>query len=71
MTLPTFTMRQLLEAGIHFGHHTRRWNPKMEEYIFDERNSIHIIDLEKTMPLLYNALEILHNICHKSFLILL
>ncbi len=62
MTIPTFTMRQLLEAGIHFGHHTRRWNPKMEEYIFGERNNIHIIDLEKTMPLLYNALEVLHNI---------
>ena len=62
MTIPTFTMRQLLEAGIHFGHHTRRWNPKMEEYIFGERNNIHIVDLEKTMPLLYNALELLHNI---------
>ena len=48
MSIPTFTMRQLLEAGIHFGHHTRRWNPKMEEYIFGQRNNIHIIDLEKT-----------------------
>ena len=38
MTIPSFTMRQLLEAGIHFGHHTRRWNPKMEEFIFGERN---------------------------------
>ena len=62
MSIPTFTMRQLLEAGIHFGHHTRRWNPKMEEYIFGQRNNIHIIDLEKTMPMLYNALEVLHNI---------
>ncbi len=62
MALPSFTMRQLLEAGIHFGHHTRRWNPKMEEYIFGERNKIHIIDLEKTVPLLYNALEVLYNI---------
>ena len=62
MSLPTFTMRQLLEAGIHFGHHTRRWNPKMEEYIFGQRNNIHIIDLEKTVPLLYTALEVLHNI---------
>ena len=52
MTIPTFTMRQLLEAGIHFGHHTRRWNPKMEEFIFGERNKIHIIDLEKTVPML-------------------
>ncbi len=62
MTIPTFTMRQLLEAGIHFGHHTRRWNPKMEEYIFGKRNNIHIIDLEKTVPLLYSALEVLYNI---------
>ena len=44
MSLPTFTMRQLLEAGVHFGHHTRRWNPKMEEFIFGERNKIHIIE---------------------------
>ena len=62
MTLPTFTMRQLLEAGVHFGHHTRRWNPKMKEFIFGHRNNIHIIDLEKTVPLLYNALEFLYNI---------
>ena len=62
MSLPTFTMRQLLEAGIHFGHHTRRWNPKMEEYIFGQRNNIHIIDLEKTVPLMYNALEVLYNL---------
>ncbi len=62
MTLPTFTMRQLLEAGIHFGHHTRRWNPKMEEFIFGARNNIHIVDLEKTMPMLYNALEFVQKI---------
>ena len=62
MAIPTFTMRQLLEAGIHFGHHTRRWNPKMEQYIFGKRNNIHIIDLEKTVPLLYSALEVLYNI---------
>ena len=66
MTIPTFTMRQLLEAGIHFGHHTRRWNPKMEEFIFGERNNIHIIDLEKTVPMLYNALEVIHEIAKKS-----
>ena len=57
MSLPTFTMRQLLEAGVHFGHHTRRWNPKMEPYIFGKRNNIHIINLEKTVPMLYEALE--------------
>ena len=66
MTIPTFTMRQLLEAGIHFGHHTRRWNPKMEEYIFGERNKIHIIDLEKTVPMLYSALETIHEIAKKG-----
>ena len=66
MTIPTFTMRQLLEAGIHFGHHTRRWNPKMEEFIFGERNKIHIIDLEKTVPMLHTALEIIHEIAKKG-----
>ena len=66
MTIPTFTMRQLLEAGIHFGHHTRRWNPKMEEFIFGERNKIHIIDLEKTVPMLYTALETIHEIAKKG-----
>ena len=59
---PSFTMRQLLEAGVHFGHHTRRWNPKMEPYIFGKRNSIHIIDLEKTVPMLQEALEAIQNI---------
>ena len=57
MSLPTFTMRQLLEAGVHFGHHTRRWNPKMDPYIFGKRNNIHIINLEKTVPMLYEALN--------------
>ena len=66
MTIPTFTMRQLLEAGIHFGHHTRRWNPRMEEFIFGERNKIHIINLEKTVPMLYTALEIIHEIAKKG-----
>jgi small subunit ribosomal protein S2 len=57
MTMPTFTMRQLLEAGIHFGHHTRRWNPKMKPYIFGERNGVHIINLELTVPMLHHALK--------------
>ena len=56
MALPEFTMRQLLEAGVHFGHHTRRWNPKMAPYIFGVRNGIHIIDLEQTVPLLQQGL---------------
>ena len=54
--MPTFSMRQLLEAGVHFGHNTRRWNPKMAPYLFGVRNSIHIIDLQQTVPLLYRAL---------------
>jgi small subunit ribosomal protein S2 len=56
MALPTFTMRQLLEAGVHFGHNTRRWNPKMAPYLFGVRNGIHIIDLGQTMPLLHQAM---------------
>ena len=62
MTTPTFTMRQLLEAGVHFGHHTRRWNPKMEPYIFGKRNNIHIINLEKTVPMLNEALQAVQSI---------
>ncbi len=58
MTVPTFTMRQLLEAGVHFGHHTRRWNPKMKSFIFGVRNNVHIINLEVTVPMLYRALEV-------------
>ena len=57
MTIPSFTMRQLLEAGVHFGHHTRRWNPKMQPYLFGVRNGVHVIDLEQTVPLLARALE--------------
>ena len=56
MALPDFSMRQLLEAGAHFGHQTHRWNPKMERYIFGERANIHIIDLSQTIPLLHQAL---------------
>ncbi len=57
MAIPSFSMRQLLEAGVHFGHTTRRWNPKMQPYIFGERNGVHIIDLEQTVPMLHRALE--------------
>lgn len=56
MALPTFTMRQLLEAGVHFGHQAHRWNPKMAPYIFGARNNIHIVDLAQTVPLLHQAL---------------
>lgn len=57
MALPDFTMRQLLEAGVHFGHQTHRWNPKMDAYIFGIRNNIHILDLSKSVPLLHQALK--------------
>ena len=56
MALPDFTMRQLLEAGVHFGHQTHRWNPKMASFIYGERSQIHILDLSKTVPLLHQAL---------------
>lgn len=56
MAIPDFTMRQLLEAGVHFGHQTHRWNPKMRNYIYGSRNGIHIIDLSQTVPLLHQAL---------------
>lgn len=56
MTMPTFTMRQLLESGVHFGHSTRRWNPKMGPYLFGVRNGIHVIDLEQTVPMLHRSL---------------
>ncbi len=56
MALPDYSMRQLLEAGAHFGHQTHRWNPKMEKFIFGSRSNIHIIDLSQSMPLLHQAL---------------
>ncbi len=57
MALPDYSMRQLLEAGVHFGHQTHRWNPKMSTYIFGDRNDIHILDLGQTVPMLHRALE--------------
>jgi small subunit ribosomal protein S2 len=57
MALPEYSMRQLLEAGVHFGHQSHRWNPKMAEYIFGTRNNIHIIDLAQSVPMLHKALE--------------
>ncbi len=62
MALPTYTMRNLLEAGVHFGHHTRRWNPKMAPYIFGARNGIHIIDLEQTVPMLHQGLQAIRDV---------
>jgi small subunit ribosomal protein S2 len=57
MSIPEFSMRQLLEAGVHFGHQSHRWNPKMAEYIFGVRNNIHIVDLTQTVPMLHRALQ--------------
>ncbi len=62
MALPEFNMRQLLEAGVHFGHQTRRWNPKMRPYLFGARNGVHVIDLEQTVPLLHQSLVALRDV---------
>lgn len=64
--LPTFTIREMLEAGVHFGHRTRRWNPKMQQYIYGTKNDIHILDLQQTVPLLYNALTIVRNVVSRN-----
>lgn len=60
--MPTFTMRQLLEAGVHFGHQTRRWNPKMESYLYGSRGGIHIIDLQQSVPLLHHSLQAIRDV---------
>ncbi len=57
MALPTFNMSQLIQAGVHFGHNTRRWNPKMAPFLFGSRDNIHIIDLQQTVPMLYRAMQ--------------
>jgi small subunit ribosomal protein S2 len=62
MAMPDFTLRQLLEAGVHFGHHTRRWNPRMEPYLFGIRNQVHIIDLQQTVPMLDRALRAVRDV---------
>ncbi len=65
-TLPKFTMKELLDAGVHFGHKTMRWNPSMAPYIYGARNNIHIINLQKTVPLLHNAMQIAHDVASKN-----
>ncbi|MGH8458627.1 MAG: 30S ribosomal protein S2, partial [Nevskiales bacterium] len=65
------TMRQLLEAGAHFGHRTRYWNPKMAPYIFGHRNKIHIINLEKTQPLFEGAMKFVRQLASKRGTILM
>jgi len=66
MALPDITMRQLLEAGVHFGHQTHRWNPKMAPFIYGSRNNIHIIDLTQTVPLLHQALITVSDVVAKG-----
>ncbi len=66
MALPDFNMRQLLEAGVHFGHQSYRWNPKMEKYIFGVRERVHIIDLAETVPLLHQALVFIRDTSAKG-----
>ena len=61
MALPEFNMRQLLEAGVHFGHQTARWNPRMGEFIYGARNGIHIVDLTQTVPMLDAALQVIRD----------
>lgn len=62
MAPPSFTMRQLIEAGCHFGHSTRRWNPKMKPYLFGVRDGVHIIDLQQTLPMLQRAVQAVHDV---------
>jgi len=62
MAMPDFTLRQLLEAGVHFGHHTRRWNPKMAPFLYGVRNQVHIIDLQQTVPMLDRALRAVRDV---------
>ena len=66
MAMPEFSMRQLLEAGVHFGHNTRRWNPKMEPYIFGVRNKVHILDLQQTVPMLHAALAAVREVTSRG-----
>jgi small subunit ribosomal protein S2 len=62
MTIPVVSLRPLFEAGVHFGHNTRRWNPKMQPYLFGVRNGVHIIDLEQTVPMMQRALQKLRDV---------
>jgi small subunit ribosomal protein S2 len=66
MALPEFSLRQLLEAGVHFGHQTQRWNPRMGEFIYGERNGIHILDLTQTVPMLDAALNVVRETVAKN-----
>ena len=62
MAMPEVSLRQLLEAGVHFGHHTRRWNPRMAPFIFGVRNQVHILDLQQTVPMMERALKAVRDV---------
>ena len=66
MALPTVSMRQLIESGVHFGHNARRWNPKMGQYIYGTRDGVHILDLTQTVPALYRAMEAIRDVAAKG-----
>jgi small subunit ribosomal protein S2 len=66
MALPQFSMRELIDAGVHFGHKTKRWNPKMGSFLYGVRNDIHIIDLQQTVPLLHQALHVAREVVSKN-----
>lgn len=66
MALPEFTLRQLLEAGVHYGHQTHRWNPRMGQYIYGSKNGIHIMDLTQTVPMLDQALQVVRDTVAKG-----
>ena len=66
MSIPTITIHQLIEAGVHFGHNARRWNPKMAPYIYGTREGVHIMDLNQTVPMLYRAMEAVRDVAAKG-----
>ena len=68
--MANITMKELLEAGVHFGHQTKRWNPKMKEYIFGERNGIYIIDLQKTLKMFKEASKFVHDLAAAGKIVL-
>lgn len=70
INMSVISMKQLLEAGVHFGHQTRRWNPKMKPYIFTERNGIHVIDLQKTVKLVDDAYNYVKNASQEGAVVL-
>ncbi len=64
--IPNFTIQELIDAGVHFGHKKMRWNPRMAPYIYETRNDVHIINLQKTAPMLYRALELVYEVARKN-----